>query len=152
MVAGIDGQGKLDGGAGAALLREAGPQLLDFVRAGLAADSRLPGSVVLTPAFQLAGVKQLALVVVRPTPTLDQLRQALQKLAFLGESTQSVACAALGTGSRALPAATVAQVTLEVLRPMTQGGRDLHLYLPGQREYQAFCEVARRLRLFPGLP
>ncbi|MBT9582122.1 macro domain-containing protein [bacterium] len=151
LVCGVNDTGKVDAGAIGALFQEAGGLLEECLQTGLANGSRLPGSVVLTPPFELAhrGVKGLALVVVRPVPSLDQLRQAAAMVAhqIMTQGWKSLACPALGCGAGALPPAQAAHALLEGLASLLRQGLELELALPRPADYEAYQAVARQLKL-----
>lgn len=152
LVCGCDQSGRVDSGALGSLLQQAGPELEPCLKAGLAGGSREPGALLLTPAFQLrpaAGVEHLALVIVRPCPTPDQLRQAAHMLSHLVQSLKlrSLACMALGCGAGLLPPAQAARALLEPLLPQLKDGLELELALPRLTDFQAYHRVGQQLRL-----
>ena len=151
LICGVDERGRVDAGPIGALFQEAGGQFEESLKAGLGNGSRLPGSVVITPSFGLLerGVKSLALVVVRPAPRLEQLRQAIAIIAHqIGEQGwRSLSCPALGCGANLLDPTQAAYAILEGLTPRIRDGLEVELALPRESEYRAFEAVARRLKL-----
>lgn len=151
LVCGVTEDGQVKHGAIGALFQEAGGQLEECLKAGLGNGSRTPGSVVLTPPFGLEsrGVKGLALVVVRPVPSLEELRQAVQIIAHQvqQQKLKSLACPALGCGADALPPAQAAYAILESLRPLIREGLEVELALPREADHQGFLSAARHLKM-----
>jgi O-acetyl-ADP-ribose deacetylase (regulator of RNase III) len=151
LICGVHDSGRVDGGAIGALFQEAGGLLEECLKAGLGNGSREPGSVVITPPFGLAerGVRSLALVVVRPVPSLDQLRQAVQIIVHLvtAQRFKSLACPALGCGVGALPPAQAARVLLEAFAPHVRTGLEVELALPRSEDFQAYRAAAQQLKL-----
>lgn len=151
LVCGVSDDGEVKHGAIGALFQAAGGQLEECLKAGLGHGSRTPGSVVLTPAFGLTdrGVKALALVVVRPVPSLDELRQAMRMVAHHAreQKLKSLACPALGCGADALNPVQAAYAVLESLRPLLGEGVEIELALPRQADHQGFQSAARHLKL-----
>jgi O-acetyl-ADP-ribose deacetylase (regulator of RNase III) len=151
--------GEMGGGAAAAVLAAAGPEILTALRSGLATSSHRVGDVALTRAFKLeaAGIRWIIHIVsiIKHTPEgaycpqPERLRDGVCAglLAASKAGARSVAISALGTGEGRVPPSDAARYMLDGVRAFRQsaGASDLAVTfsLPSFRDYEAFYSVVQ---------
>ncbi|PWU08550.1 MAG: hypothetical protein C5B50_29330 [Verrucomicrobia bacterium] len=154
---GAKATGEMGGGAAAAVLTAAGPEILNALRSKLVGLPLRVGEVVVTPAFNLeaVGVRLVLHIIsiIKNTPQgaycpqPDRLRDgvctALKLAAQAG--TRSVAISALGTGEGRVEPRIAARYMLDGVRAYQQTGPRAELAvsfsLPSYRDYEAFAAV-----------
>ena len=149
--------GEMGGGAAAAVLAAAGPEILNELRSKLANSPRRVGDVAVTDSFKLqaVGIRWVIHIIsiIKHTPQgaycpqPERLRggvcAALAAASKMG--ARSVALSALGTGEDRIESRDVARYTLDGVRAFRelQDGAALAvtLSLPSYRDYEAFNSV-----------
>ena len=143
--------GEMGGGAAAAILGAAGPELLVALRAELARSTRQVGEAVLTDAFGLRkrGIRWIAHVIsiIKNTPEgawcphpeklHDGVLKALELSAQKG--ARSIAFSMLGTGEGRVPPADAARSMLRAVQEFHRKGGSLEVTfaLPTFRDFDA---------------
>ena len=149
--------GEMGGGAAAAVLAAAGPEILTSLRSKLAGTSLRVGSVVVTPSFKLKaegiGWVLHIISIIKNTPDgaycpqPERLREgvinALKSAAELG--AHSLALSALGTGEGRVEPRIAAGYMLDGVRAFRQhevrAEVAVTFCLPSYRDYEAFKSV-----------
>lgn len=152
--------GEMGGGAAAAVLTAAGPELLTELQAKLATSQRQVGDVLLTDSFQLRStgirwvVHLISIIKYTPQgaycPQPERLREgvcaALAAVSQLG--AQSIAFSALGTGEGRVTPSAAAKYMLDGVIAFQQSRCAVELAitfsLPTFRDYEAFRNELRR--------
>jgi len=151
--------GEMGGGAAAAVLAAAGPEILTELRLRLAGSPRRVGDVALTDSFKLhaAGIRWVIHIIsiIKHTPEgaycpqPERLRDGV--CAALSAATtagaRSVALAALGTGEGRVTPRDAARYMLAGVSAFRQSstvsGLAVTLSLPSYRDYEAFSSVVQ---------
>jgi O-acetyl-ADP-ribose deacetylase (regulator of RNase III) len=149
--------GEMGGGAAAAVLAAAGPEILTELRSKLAGTSRQVGDIAVTDAFRLQalGIRWVVHIIsiIKDTPAgaycpqperlRDGVLAALNAAAELG--ARSVALSALGTGEGRVDPHDAARHMLGGVQAYRQSPDApplaITLSLPSYRDFQAFCSV-----------
>lgn len=146
--------GEMGGGAAAAVLAAAGPELLGALSSELARSTRQIGDAVITDAFGLRerGVRWVVHVIsiIRNTPQgawcphPERLPDGVLKALHLASArgAQSIAFSMLGTGEGRVAPAEAARLMLRGVRAF-QGAIDVRFALPTQRDYEAMQAAVR---------
>jgi O-acetyl-ADP-ribose deacetylase (regulator of RNase III) len=151
--------GEMGGGAAAAVLTAAGPEILNALRFKLAGSSLRVGDVVVTPSFKLeaSGIRWVLHIVsiIKNTPQgaycpqperlRDGICSALKLAAQAG--ARLVAFSALGTGEGRVEPRVAARYMLDGVSAYRQTEARAELAvsfsLPSYRDYEAFASVMR---------
>jgi O-acetyl-ADP-ribose deacetylase (regulator of RNase III) len=146
--------GEMGGGAAAAVLAAAGPEILIELRSKLAGSARRVGDIALTDSFKLqtVGIRWVIHIIsiIKHTPEgaycpqperlRDGVYAALAAASKIG--AHSVALSALGTGEGRVTPVDAARYMLDGVRAFRgiSGASDLAvtLSLPSYRDYEAF--------------
>lgn len=144
--------GEMGGGAAAAVLAAAGPEILDAVRKELAGRSRQIGDAVITDAFALGerGVKWVVhvLSIIKNTPQgawcpePEKLRDGVMtglRLAA-GKGAGSIAFSMLGTGEGRVKPPDAARIMVCAIRDFQRSANHpiaVHFALPTPRDFEA---------------
>jgi O-acetyl-ADP-ribose deacetylase len=148
--------GEMGGGAAAAVLAAAGPEVLTALRSKLSGSSRRVGDVVVTDSFRMSllGIRWVLHIIsiVKHTPQgaycpqPERLREgiatALREAAELG--ARSVAFSALGTGEGRVDPHSAASYMVEGVKAFCQSNAarmEITFSLPSFRDYEAFSAI-----------
>jgi len=149
--------GEMGGGAAAAVLAAAGPELLAELRSKLSGQSRDVGDVAFTDSFNLkaVGIRWILHIIsiIKHTPQgaycpqperlRDGVCAALQIASKAG--ARSVAISALGTGEGRVAPQNAARYMLDGISAFRASSREsdleVILSLPSYRDYEAFISV-----------
>lgn len=151
--------GEMGGGAAAAVLVAAGPEILTELRSRLAASSRRVGDVVLTRAFKLeaVGIRWVIHIIsiIKHTPEgaycpqPDRLRDGVcaALLTASKAGARSVAISALGTGEGRVPPSDAARYMIDGVKAFRRSAEvsdvAVTFSLPSFRDYEAFSSVVK---------
>lgn len=151
--------GEMGGGAAAAILAAAGPEILAELRTRLASSPRSVGDVVLTDSFRLKGngVRWILHIIsiIKHTPQgaycpqPERLRDGVTAAltAAFRAGARSVALSALGTGEGRVEPRDASKYMLDGVAAFREAskGSDLAITfsLPSYRDYEAFSSVVR---------
>jgi len=151
--------GEMGGGAAAAVLAAAGPEILTELRSQLASSSRRVGDVVITDSFKLRpiGIRWVIHIIsiIKHTPQgaycpqPERLRDGVCAALTLAAKAgaRSVAMSALATGEGRVEPRDAARYMLEGVRPFREiqdgAGLTVTFALPSYRDYEAFSSVVQ---------